>query len=589
MALDGIFLKQVKNEIEKEAVTMRVEKVHQPSKEELVLILRGRNGQKKLLLSARANSPRIHFTTHAPENPKTPPMLCMLLRKHLTSAMITSFRQVDSDRILFIDFDSTNEIGDKVKLSLVIEIMAQHSNIILINADNNIIIDALKRVDFSTSSVRQILPGLTYALPPKQFKLDLYSETSEKICDRILSFTNKNLSSAVLSSIEGISPVISREIAFKTTYYDKFCNELDENEKGRLKAVIEEIQDIIKNEKAFPFVVEDENSRPADFAFIEINQYSGVRKCVKEESFSSLLDSFYYERDRLERTKQRSDDLYKKLNNLIQRTAKKINLQTSELAQCADRETLRINAELISANQYRLQKGSAYYEVENYYDNNNTVRIKADPALTPTANSQKYFKEYRKAKTAEKMLTELIEKNKEELEYLESVLDELNRADGEEEITEIRRELAENGYLKNKHKDAKNKNQKTLPPKKFISDDGFTILVGRNNIQNDKLSLKTARKHDLWLHTQKIHGSHVIIVSDGKEISDLAIEQAAIIAAYNSKARLSSQVPVDYTEAGNLKKPNGAKPGFVIYHVYNTVFVKPDEKLTERLSAENKK
>ncbi len=586
MALDGIFLKQIKNEIEQEAVTMRVEKVHQPSKEELVLILRGRNGQKKLLLSARANSPRIHFTSHAPENPKTPPMLCMLLRKHLTSAMITGFRQVDSDRILFIDFDSTNEIGDKVRLSLVIEIMAQHSNIILINSDSNIIIDALKRVDFSTSSVRQILPGLTYALPPKQFKLDLFTEESSKILNKILSFSNKNLSSAVLSTIEGISPVISREIAFKVTDYDKFVSELSENEKSRLHSVIEEIQDIIKNEKTLPYVVEDENSRPVDFAFIEINQYGNVRKCVKEESFSSLLDRFYYERDRLERTKQRSDDLYKKLNNLIQRTAKKINLQTSELAQCADRETLRINAELISANQYRLEKGVTFYEVENYYDNNNLIRIKADPALTPTANSQKYFKEYRKAKTAEKMLTELIEKNKEELEYLESVLDELNRADGEDEIIEIRRELSENGYLKSKQKDSKNKNQKSLPPKKYISDDGFTILVGRNNIQNDKLSLKTARSKDMWLHTQKIHGSHVIIVYDGKEISDLAIEQAAIIAAYNSKARMSSQVPVDYTEAKNLKKPNGAKPGFVIYHVYNTLFVKPDEKTVLRLSQE---
>lgn len=582
MALDGIFLRQVKNEIEREAVSMRVEKVHQPSKEELVLILRGRNGQKKLLLSARANSPRIHFTNHAPENPKTPPMLCMLLRKHLTSAMITSFRQIDSDRILIIDFDSTNEIGDRVSLSLVIEIMAQHSNIILINSEG-IIIDALKRVDLTTSSVRQILPGLKYALPPKQFKLDLYTESAEKICERILSFRNKNLSGAVLSSIEGISPIISREIAFSVSENDDFCSELDEKKVSELKDVIKNIQAIIKEGSAVPFIVEDENSKPTDFAFIEIRQYGSVRKSVREESFSSLLDRFYYERDRLERTKQRSDDLYKKLNSLIQRTAKKINLQTAELAECADRETLRINAELISANLYRLPKGALYYEIENYYDENKIIRIKADPALSPTANSQKYFKEYRKAKTAEKMLTELIEKNKEELEYLESVLECLNRADGEDEINEIRRELSENGYLKIKSKDSKNKSPKSLPPKKFVSDDGFTILVGRNNTQNDKLSLKTARGNDMWLHTQKIHGSHVIIVSDGKEISDLAIEQAAVIAAYNSKARYSSQVPVDYTPAKNLKKPNGAKPGFVIYHVYNTLFVKPDEKLVEKL------
>lgn len=581
MALDGIFLHEIKNEIEKEAVGMRVEKVHQPSREELLLVLRGRSGQKKLLLSARANSPRIHFTEYPPENPKTPPMLCMLLRKHLTSAMITAFRQFGSDRILFVDFSATNEIGDRVNLSLVIEIMAQHSNIILINTDTNVIIDSVKRIDFSTSSVRQILPGLTYQLPPKQFKLSLFDEETDKITDKILSFKNKNLSSAVLSSIEGISPVVSREIAFKVNENDPFCGEADEE---KLKEVITEIKEIINKGKAEPYIVEDEDSRPVDFAFLKINQYGDIRKSKKEKSFSSLLDRFYHERDRIERTKQKSDDLYKKLTNLVHRISKKINVQTAELESCADREVLRINAELISANQYRLEKGAPFYEVENYYDNNNIIRIKADPSLSPTQNSQKYFKEYKKAKNAELMLTDIIEKSREELQYIESVLDELTRSESEDEINEIRRELSDNGYVKLKNTNSKNQKQaKALPPKKYMSDDGFTILVGRNNTQNDKLSLKTAKGNDMWLHTQKIHGSHVIIQSEGREISDLAIEQAGIIAAYNSNARMSSQVPVDFTEAKNLKKPNGAKPGFVIYHVYSTLFVKPDEKLVERL------
>ncbi len=581
MALDGIFLQAIKNEIEKEAVGMRIEKVHQPSREELLLILRGRNGQKKLLLSARANSPRIHFTDFPPENPKTPPMLCMLLRKHLTSAMITGLRQAGSDRILFVDFSSTNEIGDKVNLSLVIEIMAQHSNIILINTDTNIIIDSVKRIDFSTSSVRQILPGLTYALPPKQFKLSFFEESADKITDKILSFKNKNLSSAVLSSIEGISPIISREIAFNVNENDEFCSEID---REKLYKTIDSFKKLICDNNLSPYTVEDENSKPVDFAFCKINQYSNARICRKEESFSKLLDFFYRERDRIERTRQRSDDLFKKLTNSVNRISKKINLQTAELEQCADRETLRINAELISANQYRLEKGALFYDLENYYDDNKIIRIKADPALNPTQNSQKYFKEYKKAKNAEKMLAEIIEKSREELEYIESVIDALTRADGEDEINEIRRELSENGYVKTKQSGSKNQKQpKALPPKKYESDDGFTILVGRNNTQNDKLSLKTARGNDMWLHTQKIHGSHVIIVADGKEVSDIAIEQAAMIAAYNSNARQSSQVPVDYTLAKNLKKPNGAKPGFVIYHVYNTLFVKPDEKEVERL------
>ncbi len=581
MALDGIFLQAIKNEIEMQAVGMRVEKVHQPSREEILLVLRGRNGQKKLLLSARANSPRIHFTDFPPENPKTPPMLCMLLRKHLTSAMITGLRQIGSDRILFIDFSSTNEIGDRVSLSLVIEIMAQHSNIILINTDTNVIIDSVKRIDFSTSSVRQILPGLTYSLPPKQFKMSFSEESSDKITEKILSFKNKNLSNAILSSIEGISPIISREIAFSASENDEFCSDINYE---KLHKIIEEYKNLICQNKLLPFIVEDENARPADFAFCEIKQYGNFRTSKKEENFSVLLDNFYRERDRIERTKQRSDDLFKKLTSSVHRISKKINLQTAELEQCADREALRINAELISANQYRLEKGACVYEVENYYDENKIIRIKADPALTPTQNSQKYFKDYRKAKNAEKMLTEIIKKSREELEYIESVLDELTRAEGEDEINEIRRELAENGYVKLKQSVSKNqKTQKALPPKKYESDDGFTILVGRNNTQNDKLSLKTAKGNDMWLHTQKIHGSHVIIVSDGREISDTAIEQAAMIAAYNSNARQSSQVPVDYTLAKNLKKPNGSKPGFVIYHVYNTLFVKPDEKETERL------
>ncbi len=576
MALDGIFLSFLKNEIEQNAVGMRVEKVHQPSKEELVLILRGREGGKKLFLSSRANSPRINFTQYPPENPKTPAMICMLLRKKLTNAMITGIRQPGCDRVLFIDFDAANEIGDKIRLSLCIEIMAQYSNIILIDGENKII-DSLKRVDFSTSSVRQILPGIEYKLPPPQNKIDMTVEPSETICEKILSFTSKELSNAILLSVKGISPVVSREISFLTLGNDKIVSEMTENEKSKLKIVLENFKEKISSPDAEAFILYDSDGKPVDFSFTEIKQYGSMRKCEKVENFSALLDMFYFERDRLLRTKQRSDDLYKMLNSTLARISKKLNLQREDLKRSGERENLRIYGELISANQYRLEKGVSFYEVENYYDNNNILKIPVNPALNPAANSQKYYKEYRKAKTAHQVLSQLIGQGEAELEYIESVIDELNRSESEDELNEIRRELTENGYLKDKSKNPKKKITKTLPFREYRTEDGFRVLVGRNNVQNDKLSLKTAMKNDMWLHTQKIHGSHVIICSENREITDKSIEEAAVIAAYHSKARSSSLVPVDYTFVKNLKKPIGAKPGTVIYHVYNTIIVNPDE------------
>ena len=581
MALDGIFLHCLKNEIKEEAVGMRVEKVHQPSKEEILLLLRGRNGAKKLLLSARANSPRIHFTSFAPENPKTPPMLCMLLRKHLCNAMITDVRQYELDRVLAIDFLGTNEIGDKVNVTLVIEIMAQHSNIILVD-ENGKIIDSLKRVDMTKSSVRQVLPSLDYFLPPKQNKINIIEEDISVLVDRVVENKNKYLSSALMSCMQGISPVVSRELAYRSAGDDVYCSQLSDDDIKNLEKLLLKIKEELSNNNLGAYVYKNSENRPTDFSFFEIKQYGTSGESVKKESFSELLDEFYYERDRQERTKQRSNDIYKMLVSAVSRIAKKINLQKAELERCEDKETLRIFAELINANQYRLEKGALFYDIENYYNNNNIVRIKVDPSLTPAMNAQKYYKEYRKAKTAETMLVQLIEENEQELQYVESVLDELTRSETESEINEIRNELAENGYGKNRKNNQK-KQSKPIEPLEYETDDGFKVLVGRNNVQNDKLTFRIARNNDMWLHTKDIHGSHVIIVSDNREISDMAIEQASVIAAYHSKARESSQVPVNYTYVKNIKKPTGAKPGKVIYHVYFTLLANPDMDLINRL------
>jgi len=579
MPLDGIFLHFLTNELAQSITGSRVEKVYQPAKDELVLYLRSRTGTKKLYISANANSPRIHLTENAPENPKNPTMLCMLLRKHLTSSILKSIRQNELDRVVFVDFDATNEIGDKVELSLCVEIMSKHSDIILIKEDKTII-DAVKRIDFTQSEIRQILPGLKYELPPSQNKLNICECSVEEIMKALENHSVKSLSSAILSTLQGVSPLISREIAELCGTDVKACDFTD-NQRNRLIKILTNLQNSVKNHDGKPTLLKNSDEKPFEYSYMDITQYGFSLTPVSYESFSELLDEFYRERDRLDRARQRSLDLMKVLGNATARISKKLNLQRAELERSVNREELRVKAELINANQHSLSKGSCYYDLENYYDDNKIIRISADPALSPAANSQKYYREYRKAKNAEQILTSLIDQGEQDLQYIETVMDLLSRTDSQQEIDEIRAELENEGFLKKRRK-AGQKQKKPLPPVEYTSVDGFKILVGRNNVQNDRLSLRIAGPGDMWLHTQKIPGSHVIIVSDNKKIPESTIEQAAEIAAFNSKARGSSLVPVDYTLAKNIKKPAGAKPGKVIYHVYNTIIVNPKEYKIEK-------
>ncbi|MCR4615005.1 MAG: NFACT family protein [Clostridiales bacterium] len=572
-------------ELKGAVVGSRVEKLHQTAKDELVLYLRSRSGSYKLLLSANANSPRLNLTDHAPENPKKPTMLCMLFRKHLQGAVITDIQQTGLDRCVKIFFDGTNEIGDRVKLFIYLEIMAKHSNIILTDGGGKII-DSVKRVDALQSSVRQVLPGLEYSLPPQQDKLDIRTETVDLICDKILLNKNKTVSGAVLSTLQGTSPLLCRELSHRCCSGDIIAGELNVIEIQGLKKTIAALKSMVNDGSPAPVMLKCEDGKPHEFCFMDITQYGNLYSKKSYDSFSLLLDDFYYEKDRLDRTRQRAADLIRTLNSATLRISKKLSARQAEFERCADKETLRISAELINANLHRLEKGCYYYDLENYYDNNNIMRIKADPALSPKENAQKYYKEYKKAKTAEQLLVELIDASEQELQYIETVSDALSRTDTQSEINEIREELVQQGFVKNRTRGGESKKSKPLPPLKYISSDGFAIYVGRNNIQNDKLSLKTAKGGDLWLHTQKIPGSHVIISAENRQIPDSTIEQAAIIAAYHSRARQSALVPVDYTPAKNLKKPNGAKPGKVIYHVYNTVIVNPDREKVESLSAE---
>ena len=580
MALDGITLGLVKKELESYLIGSKIDKVHQPSKNELVFIMRTRNGAYRLYLSCDGQSPRVHMTRYNLENPKVPPMLCMLLRKRLSGAMLTSINQVQNDRILIFEFDGTTDIGDKTKYYVICEIMGQRSNIIFCDIDYRII-DAVKRIDEEKSSVREILPGLKYELPPIPEKCNILTDNTEKIVDVILDKPEKMLSKSILDTLEGISPIVSREIAYRTVFGDKQTGMLSNIEKERLNAEISTIKSEIVNNNSF-YMLSSIDNVPFDFSFANIRQYGNALIKKEYDSISELLDDFYFEKDKINRIKRKASDLFKILNNAVERTSRKINNRQLELEKSENREQLRIFAELITANQYRLTEKSSVYTVENYYDNCNTVEIPVNPALTAQQNAQKYFKEYKKATNAEKLLHNLIEEGEQELVYLDTVLDTLSRADSDREITEIRDELEKGGYVKSR-KGNKQKKDKPLPPIEFKSSDGFTILVGRNNVQNDILTLKTAKNYDMWLHVQKHAGSHTVIIADKKEITETAIYEAACIAAYHSKAKDSSSVAVDYTLIKNVKKPVGAKPGKVIYNTYNTVYVTPQKELIEKL------
>lgn len=558
MALDGIFLYHLKNEIAQFAIDSRVDKIHQPSKDEIIINLRSRQGSKKLLLSCNADAARIHFTEFLPENPAKPPMFCLLLRKRLAGAWVTDIEQDNLERILKINFSGTDELGDKTNYSLIIEIMGKYSNIIFVGKDGKII-DSMKRVDENKSHIREVLPGVTYVAPPKQDKLNIFTDDIEKIREKIAQ-SRKGMYKAVMEAIKGISPIICREFEYGLT--------LDEFKK--------------QAQNPTPTVVFTD--APKDFAFIDIKQYDNLATINHYDTFSQLLDYFYYERVRLMRIKARSADLFKTVTTLQERAVRKAINRTQELEDCKDKETYKLFGDLIAANMYRLEKGVPYYDLENYYDNNKIVRIPADIMLTPSQNSQKYYKEYRKKQVAESKLNEFINEANDEADYFESVIDSLSRAETDGEITAIKAELASQGYIK-KGNDKK-KEQKSLKPMHFKTRDGFDVYVGRNNIMNDKLTMKTAKNYDTWFHVQSAAGSHVICETSGNQISDGAIHDCAVIAAYFSKARESSNVAVDYTLVKNVRKPNGAKPGFVVYDPYKTEFATPTIDEVESLKDE---
>lgn len=584
MSLDGAFLHIVTNELQP-LVGARVDKVYQPSREEIVLSLRTfRDGGKKIVLSANSVSARLNLTEASFENPQQPPMFCMLLRKHLSSGKLMAIRQDGLERIVALDFECTNEIGDIVTNTLIAEIMGRHSNIILVRDGR--VIDSIKRITDDISSVRRVLPGIQYEAPPRQDRLCLLECAPEQVLEAV-NDSPERLCKKLTSVLEGVSPILTREIAwYSAKDVDIACNALTDSAKDRLKFILNRIRSALSGGECDFTVVSELGGKKKDFCFINIEQYSTAMLVTHCDSANALLDGFFASQDRSERTKQRAHDLLKLLMNSYERVSRKLELQKKELADCSEREVFRVRGDLINANIWRLEKGQTKAVLEDF-TTGEPVEIQLDPRLTPAQNAQKYYTEYRKLDTAEKMLTDLIAKGQQELLYIDSVFDAVSRTDSESDLAEIRRELREQGYLKGGVR-ADEKVKKTSAPLRFRSSEGFEILVGRNNRQNDQLTLKTAKAGDIWLHTQGIAGSHVIICTDGKQPGEQTLFEAAQLAAYHSKGRSGSGVAVDYVPVKFVKKPAGSKPGMVIFTNNRTLFVTPDENLVNSLKTDSK-
>lgn len=587
MALDGVFLRHIKNEIETELEGARIDKIHQPAQDQLIISLRQKGGAKKLLISVSANMPRIHFTESNAENPKSPPMFCMLLRKYLLGAKLLQVTQYELDRIITLIFETRNELGDLVQIKLITEIMGRHSNIILVGDDGKII-DSIKRVDPSMSSVRQVLSGMRYELPPLQDKFNLLTSSVDDVIIRLKNGGDYPLSKSLMNCISGISPLIAREISFNATNsLDTTANYLSENELEKLKALIAKLKETIINYSGTPVIVYDNKKAPCEFSFMNITVLGSDTYNKTLLSFSAVLDSYFAEKDLICRMRAKGSDLIRLITSLIDRTKRKIETQKKELEETKNRDIYRIYGDILNANLYLLNKGDAGADLVNFYSpEQEKIHIKLNPRLTPSQNAQKYYQEYKKLTTAEKKLTEFLKEGEEELLYLDSVMDILSRCTLESELNALREELYSVGYIKK----SSHKNQKQTKPqfKRYVSSDGFLILVGKNNLENDQLTLKIAKSDDVWFHTKDIPGSHTVVVSEGKIVPEKTLEEAAIIAATHSKAADDAHlIAVDYTIAKNVKKPNGAKPGRVIYNYYNTAYVDPNKELCSSLE-ENK-
>lgn len=585
MPFDGVVTKCIYKELSEIITGGRIEKIFQPEADEILINIRAKGKNLKLLMSASASHPRIHLTEIVKENPAAPPVFCMLLRKHLSGGKISEVGFHDYERIITISIEAINELGDPSSKKLIIEIMGRHSNIILIN-ENDRIIDSIKHVDIEVSSVREVMPARPYILPPQQYKTSPDVLDTGAFISDLQKKSNAGTTSTekiLLENIKGFSPLLCREICFNAGFDGKLpFSSLDGcsvESLGKTLGIV--LADIFENNFTPCLIYTGSNAeKPLDFHCLKISQYS----CVKYmDSISSVLDLFYTAKDVVERLKQKKSGIVKVLNTSLERCSKKAALQQEKLREVSDREKLKLYGELITANIYRMPENIKSIELQNYYKDNDYVVVPLDENLSPQKNAQRYFKQFAKAKSAFSNTTRQLDDTLREMEYLESVLVLLENCSNIGEIEEIRQELIGEGYMKSSRKPGEKKREKVSMPMHYKSSDGFDIYVGKNNRQNDLLTLKSASSRDLWLHTRNIPGSHVIIKNNNAAVPDRTLTEAALLAALYSKAGMSSNVPVDYTLVKHVKKPPGAKPGKVVYDNFKTIVVTPEQDIISRI------
>ena len=586
MPLDALCLSGIIHELNTALSGARVDKIYQPGRDEVILAMRTQNvGNVRLLLSANPAHPRLHLTTLPLENPEKPPMFCMLLRKHMSGARLLEIAQPPLERVAVLRFEALNELGDRVERRLILEAISHKTNLILLDGEGRIL-DCIRHTGADLASAQRVLqPGMFYRLPPSVGKENPLTVDRNRL-EELLSAAPQEAQADqwLLDTFGGLSPLICRELAHRaggTT--DARLNALGPAGRTRLLDEMERLRDSVAEHSATPVMVSI-GGRPRDFTFLPVGQYEGSAQVDPWPAFSPMLDSFFEQRERQDRVKQRGQDLIKSVTNARDRTARKLGNQEKELAATKDRDRLRKLGDILTSNFYQMEKGMARLRAVDFYDpEGKEIEIKLDPLLTPQQNAAKFYKDYNRAKKAEEMLTIQLEKGQKELDYLNSVLETISLAEGERDLAEIRQELMDTGYLRCPAK-AKDRGRRVASkPMEFVSTSGLRISVGKNNSQNDRLTCKLAGKDDIWFHTQKIHGSHVILWTEGRQPDLQSLNEAAALAAWFSQARDSSKVPVDYTPVRYVKKPGGARPGMVVYTTYETAQVTPDGELARRL------
>ncbi|ATW24830.1 Rqc2 family fibronectin-binding protein [Candidatus Formimonas warabiya] len=577
MAFDGYVMAAVTAELKEKIITGKIVKIYQPEKHMVVLRIRKGTENFQLLISAHPVTGRIHFSAQPKENPLQPPLFCMVLRKHLEGGRISSIEQKGLERVLHIQVDAFDEIGEQAKKLLVVEIMGKHSNMVLVDPKDGTILDGIKRYSHLVSRHREILPGREYLAPPDQNKLDALKTDEEEFRSTLLSLSlNTKVKNAIVNRFSGFSPLLAQEVICRAQLPDGvMIDVLGDYELIRLWQAMQEIIFAVNKHDFHPTVAQSPE-KLLDFSCVQLLQFNPEH--LQEFPYmSAALDYFFSRQEEEELFAARQRELLKVVKTEMDRVEKKLSLQMDKLRETEDMEQLRLWGELITAHIYQLSKGMETAELDNFYQPGERIRIPLNPHYSPSENAQTYFKKYNKAKSSKILVEEQVAKNREELDYLYSVGSFLEQARTLKDLEEIRSELVDAAYLKEKAQIKKGKAKEPVSqPLSFTSQEGYTILVGKNNKQNDLLTLKMAQKDDLWLHTKNIPGSHVIIRRQpGQEIPFATMEEAAKLAAFYSKARYSSQVPVDYTLVSQVKKPNGAKPGMVIYFEQKTLYVTP--------------